>query len=96
MDKPKSQAVLRQYTQWTNQRHMQYWEKTFDGQTSHKKHWDKTQNGQTRDTGSFETRQRMDKPDTGSIERRHIMDKLVAKAVLRQDTKWTKQRHRQY
>jgi hypothetical protein len=38
----------------------------------------------------------MDKPDTGSIERRHIMDKPVTQAVLRQDTKWTKQRHRQH
>jgi hypothetical protein len=38
----------------------------------------------------------MDKPDRGSIEKRHRMDKPVIQAVLRQDTNWTNQRHRQY
>jgi ketosteroid isomerase-like protein len=49
MDKPETQAVLRQDTEWTNQKHRQY--------------WDKTQNGQVRERGSIETRQRMDKPE---------------------------------
>jgi hypothetical protein len=39
------------------------------------------ENGQTRDTDSIETR--------------HIMDKPETHAVLRQDTEWTNQRHRQ-
>jgi ketosteroid isomerase-like protein len=49
MDKPETQAVLRQDTEWTNQKHRQY--------------WDKTQNGQVRERGSIETRYRMDKPE---------------------------------
>jgi ketosteroid isomerase-like protein len=49
MDKPETQAVLRQDTEWTNQKHRQY--------------WDKTQNGQVRERGSIETRHRMDKPE---------------------------------
>jgi hypothetical protein len=48
MDKPETQAVLRQDTEWTNQKHRQY--------------WDKTQNGQVRERGSIDTRHRMDKP----------------------------------
>ena len=55
---PETEAVLRQDTEWTNQRHRQY--------------WDKTQNGQTRETGSIETRHKMDKQET--------------EAVLKQDT----------
>jgi ketosteroid isomerase-like protein len=50
MDKSKTNAVLRQDTEWTNQKLRQY--------------WDKTQNGQTRDRGSIETRHKMDKPET--------------------------------
>ena len=38
----------------------------------------------------------MDQPDRGSIEKKHRMDKPVIQAVLRQDTKWTNRRHRQY
>jgi hypothetical protein len=55
MDNSKKEEVLRQDTEWTNQRHRQ--------------HWDETQNGQTRDTGSFETRKRMDKPETQAVLR---------------------------
>ena len=55
MDKPEKQEALGQDTEWTNQRHRQYWEET--------------QNGQTRDTGSFETRKRMDKPETHAVLR---------------------------
>jgi hypothetical protein len=50
MEKPVTQTVLRQDTEWTNQRH--------------KRHWDKTQNGQTRDTGSIGTRHRMGRPES--------------------------------
>jgi ketosteroid isomerase-like protein len=50
MDKPETQAVLRQDTEWTNQKHRQY--------------WDKTQNGQAGDRGSIEPTHRMDKPET--------------------------------
>ena len=50
MDKPETHVVLRQDTEWTNQRHRQY--------------WDKTQNGQTRDRDSIETICKMDKPET--------------------------------
>ena len=32
MDKPETQAVLRQDTEWTNQKHKQYWDKTQNGQ----------------------------------------------------------------
>jgi ketosteroid isomerase-like protein len=102
MDKSETHAVLRQDTKWTNQRHMQYWEKT--------------QNGQFQDRGSIETRHRMDKPetqavlgretewadqshkkhwdktqngqtrDTGSFQTRKRMDKPETQAVLREDT----------
>jgi hypothetical protein len=41
---------LGQDTEWTNQRHWQY--------------WDETHNGQTRVTSSIEIRHRMDKPET--------------------------------
>jgi hypothetical protein len=44
---------LRQDTEWTNQRHMQ--------------HWDKTHNGQTRDTCSIKTKHIMDKPETQAV-----------------------------
>ena len=87
MDKPETQAVLKQDTEWTNQRNRQY--------------WDKTHNGQIRDRGSIETRHGMDKPvtqaalgkthngqarDTGSIGTRHRMDKPETQAVLGRDT----------
>jgi hypothetical protein len=49
MDKPETHAVLRQDTEWTNQKHRQY--------------WDDTQNGQTRETGSIGTRYIMEKPE---------------------------------
>jgi ketosteroid isomerase-like protein len=55
MDKPETQAILKQYAEWTNQRHSQY--------------WDKTQNGQTRDTGNRVIRCRMDKPETHAVLR---------------------------
>jgi ketosteroid isomerase-like protein len=51
MDKPETEAVLRQDTEWTSQRHRQYWE----------------HNGQARDTGGIGTRQRMDKPETQAV-----------------------------
>jgi hypothetical protein len=41
MDKPETQAVLKQDAEWTYQRNRQY--------------WDKTHNGQARDTGSIGT-----------------------------------------
>jgi hypothetical protein len=50
MDKPETHAALKQDTEWTYQRHRQYWDKTY--------------NGQTRDTGSIETRHIIDKPET--------------------------------
>jgi hypothetical protein len=53
MDKPETEESLRQDTEWTNQRHMQ--------------HWDKTQNGQTRDTCSIKTKHIMDKPETQAV-----------------------------
>ena len=55
MDKPETQAVLGQDTEWTNQIHRQY--------------CDKIQNGQTRDTGSIGTRHRMDKPESHAVLR---------------------------
>ena len=55
MDKTKTHALLRQDTDWTNQKLKQY--------------WDKTQNGQTR--GSIEKRQRMDKPDKEAVLRQN-------------------------
>jgi hypothetical protein len=53
MDKPETEAVLRQDTEWTSQRNRQY--------------WDKTQNRQTRDRGSIETKHIMDKPETQAV-----------------------------
>jgi hypothetical protein len=55
VDKPKTQAALRQDTEWTNQRHRQYWVKT--------------QNGQTRDTCSIKTSHKMYKPETQAVLR---------------------------
>jgi hypothetical protein len=55
MDSSKTEEVLRQDTEWTNQRH--------------RKHWDKTQNGQIRDTGSIDRRHKMDKPVTQAVLR---------------------------
>jgi hypothetical protein len=57
-----SQSVWRQYKDWTNQKHMQYWDKTVNWQTRHRQHWDKTQ--------------RMDKPYTGITETGHRMDNI--------------------
>jgi hypothetical protein len=53
MGKPETEAVLRQVTEWTSQRHRQY--------------WDKTQNGQTRDRGSIESRHIIGKPETQAV-----------------------------
>ena len=53
MDKQDTEAVLRQDTEWTSQRHRQY--------------WDKTRNGQTRDRGSIETRHIKVKPETQAV-----------------------------
>jgi hypothetical protein len=50
MDKPETQAVLKEDTKGTNQRHMRY--------------WDRTHNGLIRCTCSIETRLRIDKPET--------------------------------
>jgi hypothetical protein len=50
MDNSKTEEALRQDTEWTNQRHRQY--------------WDEKQNGQTRVTRSIGIRHRMDKPET--------------------------------
>jgi hypothetical protein len=33
MDKPETEEALKQNTEWTNQRHMQYWNETHNGQT---------------------------------------------------------------
>ena len=97
MDKPETQAVLGQETEWTNQRHRQY--------------SDKTSNGQTRDTGIIDKRDRMDKPETqpvlrqdtewtnqktGSFEPRYRIDIPETHVVLRQDTEWANQRNMQY
>jgi hypothetical protein len=50
MDKPETQATLKQDREWTNQRHRQYLEKTH--------------NGLIRGTCSIETILRIDKPET--------------------------------
>jgi hypothetical protein len=55
MNKPEIQALLRQETEWTNQRHRRF--------------WDKTHNGKTRDTCSIEARHIMDKPETHAVLR---------------------------
>jgi hypothetical protein len=66
MEKPETEAALKQDREWTNQRHRQL--------------WNKTENGQTRDTGSIERRHIMDKPvtltelrqDTKGTNQRHM------------------------
>jgi hypothetical protein len=71
MNKPETQAILRQDTEWTNQRHRQ--------------HWEKTQNGKTKNTSSIGTRHIMGKRVTSSIGIRHRMDKPETQAALKQD-----------
>ena len=58
MNKPETQAVVRQDTKWTNQRHM--------------RHWDRAHNGLIRGTFSIETRLRIDKPETQVVLRQDI------------------------
>jgi hypothetical protein len=83
MDKQDKEAVLRQDTEWTSQRHRQY--------------WDKTRNGQVRERGSIETRHRMDKPEKqAAFGTRHIIDKTETLAVLGRDTEWANQNHKQH
>jgi hypothetical protein len=103
MDNSKTEEVLRQDTEWTNQRH--------------RKHWDKTQNGQTRDTDSIGTRPSYvlsqyypclwfinsescfnaacasDQSIMCPIPIPHVS---LTQAVLREDTTGTSQRHMRY
>jgi hypothetical protein len=63
MDKPETQTVLGQYTEWTNQTQVILRQDIRWTNQRHMQYWDRTQNEHTRTTGIIGTRISMITPE---------------------------------